>query len=331
VVSPDGSDLDTELDVEQQRYLPFGGARTISGSLSITSTDFTYTGQRNLPGTGLMDYKARFYSPYINRFVQPDTIIPSLSNPQSWNRFSYVTNRPINFNDPSGHIASCDEYESCKTEREFSKLNAKDSWKKIIKDKFGVVMSDGGVRSWSLQNLRIMYSSLRNIDNVLKGNLKSFIDGATFEMERQSPPGQYHGSTHLDGSGIDFFTIGDQAVRQMNIYHEVGHLLDNVPGLKDVFTNEMESLDNPSFVDGPKGGIVSEALKSQTIYNDPNYASVQARQTYSNGGPSEQWADAFANYVAGNIDLASIEGYDMNNFVKGALAPYINPTRRSRP
>ena len=41
--------------------------------------------------------------PYINRFLQPDSIIPDLSNPQSWNRFSYVTNRPVNFNDPTGH------------------------------------------------------------------------------------------------------------------------------------------------------------------------------------------------------------------------------------
>jgi hypothetical protein len=42
-------------------------------------------------------------SPYINRFLQPDSIIPSPANPQSFNRFSYVYNRPINFTDPSGH------------------------------------------------------------------------------------------------------------------------------------------------------------------------------------------------------------------------------------
>lgn len=52
-----------------------------------------------------MDYKARFYSPYINRFLQPDTIIPDLSNPQSWNRFSYTANNPVLYNDPDGHCA----------------------------------------------------------------------------------------------------------------------------------------------------------------------------------------------------------------------------------
>jgi RHS repeat-associated protein len=52
---------------------------------------------------GLMDYKARFYSPYINHFTQPDTIVPNPINPQLLNRYSYVGNRPLNFNDPSGH------------------------------------------------------------------------------------------------------------------------------------------------------------------------------------------------------------------------------------
>jgi len=42
----------------------------------ILSTDFGYTGQRKLDSGmgGIMDYKARFYSPYINRFLQPDTL-----------------------------------------------------------------------------------------------------------------------------------------------------------------------------------------------------------------------------------------------------------------
>jgi hypothetical protein len=52
-------------------------------------------------------------SPYINRFLQPDTIIPNLSNPQSWNRYSYVSNSPTNYSDPSGH-GQCKTQEDCK-------------------------------------------------------------------------------------------------------------------------------------------------------------------------------------------------------------------------
>ncbi len=43
-------------------------------------------------------------SPYINRFLQPDSIIPDQTNPQSWNRFAYVENDPINYSDVSGHF-----------------------------------------------------------------------------------------------------------------------------------------------------------------------------------------------------------------------------------
>ncbi len=43
-------------------------------------------------------------SPYINRFLQPDSIIPDQTNPQSWNRFAYVENDPINYADASGNF-----------------------------------------------------------------------------------------------------------------------------------------------------------------------------------------------------------------------------------
>ena len=53
---------------------------------------------------GLMDYKARFYSPGLKRFISPDSIIPDLTNPQSLNRYSYAYNSPVVYRDPTGHL-----------------------------------------------------------------------------------------------------------------------------------------------------------------------------------------------------------------------------------
>jgi RHS repeat-associated protein len=89
--------------ISQQRYLPFGAVRAEIPSPQSPITDLGYTGQRDLDGTGLMDYKFRFYSPTFGRFISPDNIIPDTTNPQTFNRYSYVNNRPINFNDPTGH------------------------------------------------------------------------------------------------------------------------------------------------------------------------------------------------------------------------------------
>jgi RHS repeat-associated protein len=90
--------------VSSQRYLPFGEVRHIDGLTDITQTDLGYTGQRNYAYINLLDYRARWYSSYLNRWTQPDSIIPDLTDPQSWNRYSYVNNNPVKFNDPTGHL-----------------------------------------------------------------------------------------------------------------------------------------------------------------------------------------------------------------------------------
>jgi hypothetical protein len=51
----------------------------------------------------LLDYKARWYSPALGRFTQPDSIVPEPGNPQAWNRYSYTLNNPVKYKDPTGH------------------------------------------------------------------------------------------------------------------------------------------------------------------------------------------------------------------------------------
>ncbi len=57
---------------------------------------------------GLSYYIARFYDPVIAHFIQPDSLIPQASASASYDRYAYVSNNPIRFNDPSGNYACAD-------------------------------------------------------------------------------------------------------------------------------------------------------------------------------------------------------------------------------
>ena len=88
----------------EMKYYPFGATRYNSGGQKTT---YRFTGQRFGPGGGgLYDYGARWYDSTIGRFIQADSIVPNLANPQSLNRYSYVRNNPLRLVDPSG-MAEC--------------------------------------------------------------------------------------------------------------------------------------------------------------------------------------------------------------------------------
>jgi RHS repeat-associated protein len=77
------------------KYWPYGATR----SGSITETDKLYTGQQQEAGDaalGLYNYKARFYSTTLGRFVSADTVADGL------NRYAYVHDNPLRYADPSG-------------------------------------------------------------------------------------------------------------------------------------------------------------------------------------------------------------------------------------
>jgi RHS repeat-associated protein len=84
----------------QMRYTPFGVARDAAASLG---TDHRFTSQVEDASIGLYWYASRAYDPALGRFTCPDSIVPTLGNPQSLNRYSYVRNNPLGYTDPSGH------------------------------------------------------------------------------------------------------------------------------------------------------------------------------------------------------------------------------------
>ena len=83
------------------RYKPWGGDRYTSGT---TPTSFRFTGQRSeMGGIGLYYYGARWYDPYLSRFISADTLIPNPGDPVAWDRYAYGRNSPARYTDPSGH------------------------------------------------------------------------------------------------------------------------------------------------------------------------------------------------------------------------------------
>ena len=55
------------------------------------------------PESGLYYYGGRYYDPELGRFISPDPFVPGPGEPQSFNRYSYVGNNPVNYIDPSGY------------------------------------------------------------------------------------------------------------------------------------------------------------------------------------------------------------------------------------
>jgi hypothetical protein len=229
----------------------------------------------------------------------------------------------MNFVDPSGHI-SCSSV--AEDDCSFETMKPEEVVKRNIKSKFDIEMSDEGAKAWTIDNLRLMSSSLNNINNALNGNLKSLSQGWTFLMQNQTGGGSYHGVTSTDGTmTIDFYTIGNDKMRQMNIYHEVGHLVDNVPGMENVFTNGVaarvwEDQNGRYLFGGLNAGSINTGLTLINPFSvyDPNHGTAEAIQ-HAGGDPSEQWADMFANYVAGNINTSKAPGQIMQITVVSLL------------
>jgi len=82
------------------------GKTTITG---MSSNPFQYTGREN-DGSGLFYYRARYYSPQLQRFLSED---PAFSEMEDQNPYTYVLNSPMNLIDPTGRIVQYSDAPGC--------------------------------------------------------------------------------------------------------------------------------------------------------------------------------------------------------------------------
>jgi RHS repeat-associated protein len=65
---------------------------------------YKFTGKERDAESGLDNFGARYNASSLGRFMTPDPTMKSVNrlNPQTWNRYAYVVNNPLNRIDPLG-------------------------------------------------------------------------------------------------------------------------------------------------------------------------------------------------------------------------------------
>ena len=101
IASGDGKTIQWEAD-----YFPFGAVRQVF--TSIVGNSYEFTGYENDSETGYNYALARFDAGRWGRFLSPDPYLGSadIGNPQSLNRYGYVSNNPTGSVDPTGLVAA---------------------------------------------------------------------------------------------------------------------------------------------------------------------------------------------------------------------------------
>jgi RHS repeat-associated protein len=87
-------------------FYPYGGERVYTNTCS---QNYLFTGKERDSESGLDNFGARYYSSQFGRWMSVDPAYESeiLELPQSWNRYSYVYNRPTFGTDPDGRCPPC--------------------------------------------------------------------------------------------------------------------------------------------------------------------------------------------------------------------------------
>jgi RHS repeat-associated protein len=112
VITDNGGNVSSRRD-----FMPFGedlnvgvGGRSATNKYSATTDNIRqkFTGYEKDDETGLDFAEARYYNNLHGRFTAVDPMLASgrSADPQSFNRYAYVSNNPVNVTDPSGMIWS---------------------------------------------------------------------------------------------------------------------------------------------------------------------------------------------------------------------------------
>ena len=82
------------------RYDAFG---QLTYGMPDTTNFYGYNGELTNTNTGFQYLRARYYNPENGNFTTEDTYGGTLREPLTQNRYTYVSNNPLNYTDSTGH------------------------------------------------------------------------------------------------------------------------------------------------------------------------------------------------------------------------------------
>jgi hypothetical protein len=251
---------------------------------------------------------ARFFDPYINRFVSPDPIIPQPGNPQSFNRYSYCLGNPLRYRDPTGHWE--EEWEE-QFEQEHGRPPTEQDWwdYQFSAEIAGWTSSDwvltyalrlllyaadvtikSGDAQWVLSEVEIIGQVVQNITQAFGGDASSIIGGVTIKrMHANQWPLGFAWEPCGARQALGTIRINDSAfaagVADHVLTHELGHYFQQSQGLIDDFRKA---------TGGYQFNLLGIAQLNLTPYN---WGGTPPNEWVKENGIYEDFAASFETFV----------------------------------
>lgn len=170
--------------------------------------------------------------PEVGRFASLDTLVPEPENPQSFNRYVYVRNSPMNFTDPTGHREiGADENELLPNQPPSSIEQQLSEGYNV----YGITFTADSGEEWAHEQMAIVLRAAAAVDRQLRlaGRFSGYMPGHAFRrgydsytMLRSSKERDYGGHTFSEHNRIEFYdpAFDVRAISlKLNVVHELGH------------------------------------------------------------------------------------------------------------
>jgi RHS repeat-associated protein len=334
------------------RYTPFGEERKLGIDARMRRT---YTGQRDEADQyvgSLMDYNARFYVTKLGRFASADTVVPIGNDPQSFNRYAYVRNNPLNRVDPSGH-GDCNVHKvkGCNNPDPFHlKFRGKWTSQKMSQVRSAAERTDSRLRMYDLEMAqRAVSGTPLAASNVCRwctkgegsawesvfGKATLVSSGSRDYYKNKAGNSVEYGAITDGPHQITFHTLAMESNDEnfvMNTLHEFGHMFAGNASNSSLTGDRRQpyvDIAAAAITDATGIQIAGGTLRTNDGYQLTNGDRLPFQQ---HGGASggEDFADMFMNWVQDSFDSdAAGAGVARKSWIENGMATWVNLAQKS--